>query len=106
MDNISEILTTYSCVNLDDRIQFDLDGVVEKEIKQAYCAESLEFCISCMDYTTLRITDTSDSVRNFTSDLLKKLKKFNLKQVAAVCIFPNCTGSFTGNRNPDSCRCR
>lgn len=89
MDNISEILTTYSCVNLDDRIQFDLDGVVEKEIKQAYCAESLEFCISCMDYTTLRITDTSDSVRNFTSDLLKKLKKFNLKQVAAVCIFPN-----------------
>ena len=37
MDNISEILSGYNCVNLEDRIQFDLDGVVEKEIKQAYC---------------------------------------------------------------------
>lgn len=89
MDNISEILTTYNCVNLDDRIQFDLDGVVEKEIKQAYCAENLEFCISCMDYTTLKVTDTEESVRNFTADLLKKLKKYELRGVAAVCVFPN-----------------
>lgn len=92
MDNISEILTKYSFVNLDDRIQFDLDGVVEKEIKQAYCIENLEFCISCMDYTTLKVTDTEESVKNFTADLLKKLKKFNLREVAAVCVFPNFAG--------------
>lgn len=89
MDNISEILAAYNCVNLDERIQFDLDGVVEKEIKQAYCAENLEFCISCMDYTTLKVTDTEDSVRNFTAELLKKLKKYDLRSVAAVCVFPN-----------------
>ena len=57
MDNISETLATYSCVNLDDRVQFELDGVVEKEIKQAYCVENLEFCIACMDYTSLRLKD-------------------------------------------------
>lgn len=34
MEYISETLATYSCVNLDDRVQFELDGVVEKEIKQ------------------------------------------------------------------------
>lgn len=89
MDNISEILATYSCVNLDDRIQFDLDGVVEKEIKQTYCVENLEFCIACMDYTTLRLIDTDESVRNFVADLLKKLKKFELRGVAAVCVYPN-----------------
>ncbi len=89
MDSISEIFTTYNCINLDDRIQFDLDGVVEKEIKQTYCVENLEFCISCMDYTTLKLTDTEDSVKNFVIELLKKLKKFNLKCVAAVCVFPN-----------------
>lgn len=89
MDNISEILTGYNCVNLDERIQFDLDGVVEKEIKQAYCVENLEFCISCMDYTTLKVTDTEESVKNFVSELLKKLKKFNLRGVAAVCAYPN-----------------
>lgn len=89
MDNISEILTAYNCVNLDDKIQFELDGVVEKEVKQAYCAENLEFCVACMDYTTLRVTDTADSVRNFTADLLRKLKKYELRNVAAVCVFPN-----------------
>lgn len=89
MDNISEILTTYNCVSLEERIQFDLDGVVEKEIKQAYCPENLEFCISCMDYTTLKVADTETSVKNFTADLLKKLKKFELREVAAVCVFPH-----------------
>ncbi len=91
MDNISETLATYNCVNLDDRVQFELDGVVEKEIKQAYCVENLEFCIACMDYTSLRLTDTEESVKNFVTDLLKKLKKFNLREVAAVCVFPKFT---------------
>lgn len=89
MDNISETLATYSCVNLDDRIQFDLDGVVEKEIKQTFCVENLEFCISCMDYTTLKLTDTEELVKKFVAELTKKLKKFNLREVAAVCVFPN-----------------
>lgn len=89
MDNISEILSEYNCVNLEDRIQFDLDGVVEKEIKQTYCVENLEFCVACMDYTTLKVTDTEGSVKNFVTELLKKLKKFDLKEVAAVCVFPN-----------------
>lgn len=92
MENISEILATYNCTNLDDRIQFDLDGVVEKEIRQAFCAENLEFCVSCMDYTTLKLTDTDESVKAFVADLLKKLKKFNLRKVAAVCVFPNYAG--------------
>ena len=91
MDNISETLATYSCVNLDDRVQFELDGVVEKEIKQAYCVENLEFCIACMDYTSLSLTATEGSVKKFVTDLLKKLKKFNLREVAAVCVFPKFT---------------
>ena len=32
MDGISEILATYNCVSLDEKIQFELDGVVEKEL--------------------------------------------------------------------------
>ncbi len=89
MENISEVLATYNYINLDDRIQFDLDGVVEKEIKQAFCAENLQFCVSCMDYTTLKVTDTEESIENFITELLKKLKKFKLNDVAAVCVFPN-----------------
>ncbi len=92
MDNISEILSGYNCVNLEDRIQFELDGVVEKEIKQDYCIENLEFCTTCMDYTTLKVSDTEASVHHFVAELLKKLKKFGLNNVAAVCVFPNYAG--------------
>lgn len=92
MEQISETLSAYSCVNLDDRIRFALDGVVEKEVRQAYSVESLRFCVSCMDYTSLRISDTAETVKNFTFDLLKKLKKFELPQVAAVCVFPHFAG--------------
>lgn len=89
MEYIVEELATHSWTNLEDRIQFELDGSVEKEIKQAYNVENLELCMSCMDYTTLKVSDTEKSVRNFVADLLKKLKKNNLKEVAAVCVFPN-----------------
>lgn len=89
MEKISEILATYNSLNLEDRMQFELDGVVEKEVKQAYCAENLEFCVSCMDYTTLKGTDTENSVKTFIADLQKKLKKGNLREVAAVCVYPN-----------------
>lgn len=89
MESISEILATYNVGNLEDRIQFDLDGVVEKEIKQAYCPENLEFCLSCIDYTTLKVTDTEESVKVFVADLLKKIKKNASREVAAVCVFPN-----------------
>lgn len=88
IEKITDILAMYNIANFDERVQFDLDGVVEKEIKQAYCLENLAHCVACMDYTTLRLTDTEESVRTFVSDLLKKLKKFDLKPVAAVCVYP------------------
>lgn len=88
MKNILEILESYDWSMIEDRMQFVLDGVVEKEAKQSYGADYLNFCLSCMDYTSLRITDTKQSVENFIQDLLKKQKKANLNPVAAVCVFP------------------
>lgn len=89
MESISGILTTYNTTNLDERIQFELNGVVEKEFRQTYCRQNLEFCVSCMDYTTLKLSDTEESVKGFVADLLKKIKKFELREVAAVCVYPN-----------------
>lgn len=88
MQPIQETLTTFNCANLEDRIRFDLDSVVEKEVKQAYTVKNLELATSCMDYTSLRLADTTESIKNFASDLLKKLKKFELPDVAAICVYP------------------
>ncbi|KIO44463.1 MULTISPECIES: deoxyribose-phosphate aldolase [Sanguibacteroides] len=88
MENISGILATYNFSNLEDRIEFELDGVIEKEIALAYCPENFELCITCMDYTTLKVTDTDRSVTEFVAELLKKIKKNALPEVASVCVFP------------------
>ena len=92
MEKISEVLATYNASNLEDRMQFELDGVVEKEVKQAYCAENLEFCVSCMDYTTLKVTDTEDSVKSFCCRFIEETEKGSLREVAAVCVYPNFAG--------------
>jgi len=105
MDGISEILATYNCVSLDEKIQFELDGVVEKEIKffqnipdrddniDFLCPRTdRHFTFSQFYFGKCLVSDTEESVKNFTADLLKKLKKFNLRDVAAVCVFSNYAG--------------
>lgn len=88
MENIVETLAAYGYSNLEDRIEFELDGVIEKEIAPAYCNENFELCVSCMDYTTLKVTDSEKSVTAFVTELLKKIKKNTLPDVASVCVFP------------------
>lgn len=88
MENILDRLTTYSFSVLEDRMGFELDGVIEKEITPAYCPDNFELCTSCMDYTSLRLADTERTVGLFVSDLLKKLKKHTLPEVASVCVYP------------------
>ena len=82
MENILDALAIYGYSNLEDRIEFELDGVIEKEIAPAYCNENFELCVSCMDYTSLKVTDTEKSIMTFVSELLKKLKKNTLPDVA------------------------
>lgn len=88
MDNLLETLTNYNFSMLEDRIEFDMDGVIEKEIAPAYCSENFELCIACMDYTSLKITDTENTISLFISDLLKKITKNSIPNVASVCTFP------------------
>ena len=88
MENISETLAAYSWTNLEDRVQFELDGVIEKEAASAYSNDNAEACVECMDYTSLKVTDTESSIAAFVSELVKKLRKFSLPDVASVCVFP------------------
>ena len=85
---ILDILANYTCSNLEDRIGFELDSVIAKEAALAYEEKNFVPCVACMDYTSLKITDTEASVAVFVDELLKKLKKHALPEVASVCVFP------------------
>ena len=69
MENILDALAIYGYSNLEDRIEFELDGVIEKEIAPAYCNENFELCVSCMDYTSLKVTDTEKSIVTSSTEL-------------------------------------
>lgn len=88
MENILDALAIYGYSNLEDRIEFELDGVIEKEIAPAYCNENFELCVSCMDYTSLKVTDTEKSIVTFVSELLKKLKKHVAGCGISMCVSP------------------
>lgn len=88
MENITTLLSQFDCVTIEDKMRFELDGVIEKVLAPAYGRELFLQCAACIDYTTLRLTDTDTSVGNFVADLLKRLTKNHLPEVAAVCVFP------------------
>lgn len=88
MEKISDKLTTYNFSSLEDIIEFEINGVIEKELVTAYCPKTFLLCATCLDYTTLKVSDTEKSVSFFVGDLLKKLKKHKLPEVASVCVFP------------------
>ena len=88
MENIDDFLSGYEFVDSEEGIHAFLDGVVEKKLKQDYTAENLSACVSCMDYTTLKTTDTERSVREFIDSLHQKIRRVGVEP-AAVCVFPN-----------------
>ena len=92
MGDLLEVLGAYDYSNIEDRMEFELNGVIEKEIAPAYCNENFALCVACMDYTSLKVTDTAHSIKTFVAELLKKKEKYTLPAVASVCVFPRYAG--------------
>lgn len=88
MKDFNKELDSYNFVNLDGRIEFELNGVIEKEANCAYNIDNLMACFSCIDYTTLNVSDTENKVNEFVIDLLKKLDSNSLPKISSVCTYP------------------
>jgi deoxyribose-phosphate aldolase len=88
MENIVNELSAYNPAGLEDLLAFELGGVIEKEAVAAYGRESFQACLSCMDYTSLEVTDTAASLEAKLAGLLEKLNRHALPPVAAACVYP------------------
>ncbi|MDR2130478.1 MAG: deoxyribose-phosphate aldolase [Odoribacteraceae bacterium] len=86
--NILNELITYNHAGLEEIIPFELGGVIEKESVAAYSRENFRVCLACMDYTSLEVTDTAETLTAKIVALREKLKKNALPEVAAVCVYP------------------
>lgn len=89
MNEINKIVEAYNWANLDERIVYLLDGVVERETKQIYVKNHIEELVRYLDYTTLRVTDNREGVTRFIAELDKRIEKNRLESVAGICVYPN-----------------
>ncbi len=74
----------------DDEIASKVSHLIEKHVDENNTPEVKKFLFNCIDLTTLKCTDSETSVMEFTEKVNDFDDKYpNLKNVAAICVYPN-----------------
>jgi deoxyribose-phosphate aldolase len=88
MNTLKEILKAHNYQLSDEKIAFELDGAISLGAKSNNNKESLLLIHSFIDHTSLKTTDNEASILKFLDRLKTNLNKFEINNVAAVCVFP------------------
>lgn len=74
----------------DDKIARETAVLIEKHLSENDTAEIKKFLFHCIDLTTLKCTDSEQSVMKFTEKVNEFDDKYpDLDNVAAICVYPN-----------------
>lgn len=74
----------------DDKIARETATLIEKHLSENDTAEVKKFLFHCIDLTTLKCTDSEQSVMKFTEKVNEFDDKYpDLDNVAAICVYPN-----------------
>lgn len=74
----------------DDKIAQETAALIEKHLSENDTAEIKKFLFHCIDLTTLKCTDSEQSVMKFTEKVNEFDDKYpDLDNVAAICVYPN-----------------
>jgi deoxyribose-phosphate aldolase len=84
------VLAEYSNAMGDNEVAAAVKKLIEERVEENNTVEVKKFLFNCIDLTTLKCTDSEESVMQFT----EKVNEFDdkhpdLKNVAAICVYPN-----------------
>ena len=84
------IINEYKNTMSDKEIEEKVKKLIEEKVEENDTIEVKKFLFNCIDLTTLKCTDSDESVMKFT----EKVNEFDdkhpdLKNVAAICVYPN-----------------
>lgn len=83
-------LAKYNTNLSDADIQARVAELIEKKVPENNTEEVKKFLFNCIDLTTLNSTDNDESVMRFTEKVNQFDDEFpDLKNVAAICVYPN-----------------
>lgn len=83
-------LSKYSTHLHDDEVMTKVDLLIGKHLNENNTMEVIKQLFHCIDLTTLKCTDTEESVMKFTDKVNEFVDKYpDLENVAAICVYPN-----------------
>lgn len=85
-----EVLSKYN-INLNDaEVSKEVAQLIDRKLKENDTLEVKKLLFNCIDLTTLNTTDSVSSVMRFVDKVNEFDSQYpNLKNVAAVCVYPN-----------------
>lgn len=86
----NDALSKYNTAIKDEEIAKKVAELIDKKVKKNDTVEVKKLLFNCMDLTTLKTTDSEDSVLKFTEKVNEFEDKYpDIKNVAAICVYPN-----------------
>jgi deoxyribose-phosphate aldolase len=85
-----EALKKYNTQLDDEAVKAKVARLIEEKVEANNTLEVKKFLFNCIDLTTLKTTDSEESVLKFTERVNDFEDQFpDLKNVAAICVYPN-----------------
>lgn len=83
-------LSKYNTHLHDDEVQAKVDLLIGKHLDENNNAEVKKALFHCLDLTTLKCTDSEESVLKLTEKVNEFVDKYpDMENVAAICVYPN-----------------
>ena len=83
-------LSKYNTHLHDDEIMMKVDQLIEKHLGENNNIDVKKEIFHCIDLTTLKCTDSEESVMKFTEKVNEFVDKYpDLENVSTICVYPN-----------------
>ena len=90
MSKYDEMLRKYDTPLSDESVKAVVKKIAEEKVPENETLEVKKLLFNCIDLTTLKTTDSEESVLKFTEKVNDFEDKYpDLPNVAAICVYPN-----------------
>lgn len=84
------VLKEYTAAMSDAEVAAKVKDIIETKVKANNTLEVKKFLFNCIDLTTLKCTDSEESVLAFTEKVNEFDERYpDIENVAAICVYPN-----------------